>query len=352
MANSNESIKAVEDLAVSEKASVTERGAVLLGENVACDAFDETRPVRVVTHAHADHMTGLPQSLKKSRKVLMTKATKDLIDAMRGPFYLMAGHVEALDYGQTVAYGDERITFHRADHILGAAQVMVEDPEGKRIVFTGDFRIDQTPILNSDILVIEATYGSPHCRRKFHKDVQESLISLVEKALGHGPVCIFGYHGKLQEVMEILHRANVNVPFITPENVFNISKVCEKHGMRLGKLMLSTEKEATELMETNTPCITFSHMHSRSKIGLDKFRICISGWEFYSAVRQVDEKEYLVALSDHSDFDGLLEYVRLSKPKLVITDNFRVHYGETLAREIRKQLGIEAIAQPRNSLFE
>ena len=66
----------------------------------------------------------------------------------------------------------------------------------------------------------------------------------------------------------------------------------------------------------------------------------------------VDEKEYLVALSDHSDFDGLLEYVRLSKPKLVITDNFRVHYGETLAKEIRKQLGIEAVAQPKNSLFE
>jgi putative mRNA 3-end processing factor len=336
---------------MSEKASVTENGAVLLGKNVACDAFDETRPVRVVTHAHADHMTGLPQSLKKSSKVLMTRATKDLIDAMRGPFYLMAGQVEALDYGQTITYGDERITFHRADHILGAAQVMVEDAEGKRIVFTGDFRIDQTPILDSDILVIEATYGSPHCKRKFHKDVQDSLISLVEKALMHGPVCIFGYHGKLQEVMEILHKANINVPFITPENVYHISEVCEKHGMRLGKLTLSTEREATELLEKNTPCITFSHMHTKSEVGLDNFRICVSGWEFYSAIRQVDEREYLVALSDHSDFDGLLEYVRLSKPQLVITDNFRVHYGETLAKEIRKQLGISAVALPRNGSF-
>lgn len=339
-------------MGVSEKASITERGAVLLGDNVACDAFEETRPVRVVTHAHADHMTGLLQSLKKSRNVLMTKATKDLIDAMRGPFYLMAGHVKALDYGQTITYGDERITFHKADHILGAAQVMVEDPEGKRIVFTGDFRIDQTPILSSDILVIEATYGSPHCRRKFHRDVQDSLISLVEKALGNGPVSIFGYHGKLQEVMEILNKANVNVPFITPENVFRISKVCEKHGMRLGKLMLSSEKEATELLEKNSPCITFSHMQSKNKASLDKFRICVSGWEFYSAIRQVDEREYVVALSDHSDFDGLLEYVRLSKPKLVITDNFRVHYGETLAKEIRKNLGISAVAQPKNGLFE
>jgi putative mRNA 3-end processing factor len=337
-------------VSMAEKASVTENGAVLLGKNVACDAFDETRPIRIVTHAHADHMAGLPQSLRKCRKVLMTEATKDLINAMRGPFYLAAGQLEALDYGQTITFGDERITLYKADHMLGAAQVMVEDSEEKRIVFTGDFRIDQTPVLESDVLVIEATYGSPHCKRRFHKDIQTQLISLVEKALRHGPVCIFGYHGKLQEVMEILHRANVNVPFITPENVFEISKVCEKHGMRLGKLMLSTEREAAELLEKNTPCITFSHMHSKGKVGLDNFRICVSGWEFYSAIRQVDEKEYLVALSDHSDFDGLLEYVRVSKPQLVITDNSRVHYGETLAKEIYRHLGIEAVALPKNSI--
>jgi Cft2 family RNA processing exonuclease len=92
-------------------------------------------------------------------------------------------------------------------------------------------------------------------------------------------------------------------------------------------------------------------MHSKNRIGLDNVRISVSGWEFYSAIRQTGEKEYLAALSDHSDFDGLLEYVRQSKPKLVITDNSRVRYGETLAKEIRKHLGIEAIALPKSRLF-
>jgi putative mRNA 3-end processing factor len=76
---------------------------------------------------------------------------------------------------------------------------------------------------------------------------------------------------------------------------------------------------------------------SRSKFGRGRFRVYVSGWEFDSPCRMVADKEYVVALSDHSDFDGLIEYVRRSKPKLVITDNFRVGHARTLAKEIRKR---------------
>jgi putative mRNA 3-end processing factor len=335
------------DNGLSIRATVTDRGAVLLGKNVACDAFEETKPLRVVTHAHADHMVGLRQSLRACEKVLMTKATKDMIDVMRSPLFLMSGLVETLDYGKTIQYDEERITFFRADHILGAAQVLVEDFEGKRIVFTGDFRIDDTPVLESDVLVIEATYGSPTCKRSFGIDVRSALVSLVEKGLKQGTVYVFGYHGKLQEVMEILHKADLNVPFITPERVFQVSEVCEKHGMRLGRLMLSTEPDAEKLLDNNSPCVAFYHMESRGNVGLSSFRVLLSGWEFGSAIRQTDSKEYVVALSDHSDFNGLLEYVRRSKPEFVITDNFRVSNGETLAKEIRRTLGISAAALPK-----
>lgn len=329
------------------KATVTVKGAVLLGKYVACDAFNKTMPLRVVTHAHADHMMGLRQSLITCEKVLMTHATKDLIDVMRGPLFLMGGSVEVLDYGKTLEYEEERITFFKADHILGAAQVLVEDAEGTRIVFTGDFRIDETPVLDADVLVMEATYGSPACKRSFGKNVRSLLVSLVEEGLKQGTVYVFGYHGKLQEVMQILHGAGVDPPFVVPERVFHVSKVCEGHGMHLGRLILSVEEEAKELLEQNAPCIAFYHMRSRRKIGLGGFRVYVSGWEFDSPCREVADKEYVVALSDHSDFDGLIEYVRRSKPKLVITDNFRVGHARTLAKEIHKRFGISALALPK-----
>jgi putative mRNA 3-end processing factor len=201
--------------------------------------------------------------------------------------------------------------------------------------------------MDCDTLVVEATYGSPWFKRAFKVNVRELLVSMVEERLRQGTVYVFGYYGKLQEVMQILRRADVCVPFVMPERVFNVSKICEAHGMQLGDFTLSTTKEGRELLDQDLPCVAFYHMNTRKKVGLNSSRICVSGWEFRSPCRQIGEREHLVALSDHSDFNGLLDYVRRSKPKRVVTDNYRVNHGQTLAKEITKRLGIPAVAMPK-----
>jgi putative mRNA 3-end processing factor len=332
---------------LAERALVTKSGAVLLGDSVACDAHDASRLLRVVTHAHADHLYGLRSSLRRCEKVLMTKATRDLTETLNESLKLKdLAVVKTLDYGKVLEYGDEKISLIKAQHILGAAQVLVEDAGGIRIVWTGDFRLDGTPVVDCDVLVLEATYGSPSCRRNFDVDVRELLVSMIEKRLRGGTVYVFGYHGKLQEVMQILRDADVEVPFVMPERVYEVTKVCEQHGMRLGCLSLSTDNEGHELLDANLPCVAFYHMNSRQHVGLRNARICVSGWEFHLPCRQIGDREHLVALSDHSDFDGLIEYVKRSKAKQVITDNFRSN-GDALAREINKRLGVSAVAMPR-----
>jgi putative mRNA 3-end processing factor len=331
---------------MSVKASISEKGAVLLGRHVACDSSDKTRPVRVVTHVHYDHLNGLQQSLRNCETVVMTPATRDLLTVMHGPLFLMMGNVKTLNYEEILQLEYERLTLHRADHILGAAQVLVEDDEGTRCVYTGDFRLSQTPVLDADVLVIEATYGNPFQVRPFERVVEDALVSSVELGLKKGPVYVFGYHGKLQEVMQILHNNKVKAPFIVPEKVFQVSKICERHGMRLGKYLLSSEDEARVMVEKFEPYVAFCHMNSRRYVGRQAFRISVSGWEFSSPKRQIADNEHVVALSDHADFNGLLRYVRESKPKLVITDNYRVGDAKVLAREITKRLGIAAQAMP------
>jgi putative mRNA 3-end processing factor len=139
------------------------------------------------------------------------------------------------------------------------------------------------------------------------------------------------------------------VPFVMPEKVYEVSKVCERHGMHLGCLTLSSEKEGKMLLEENLPCVAFYHMNSRGIIGSNSERICVSGWEFHKPCRRIGEKEHIIALSDHSDFDGLIEYVRQAKPKRVITENHGGGHGETLAKEIKRRLGIPAVAMPCKS---
>ncbi|HUK85127.1 MAG TPA: MBL fold metallo-hydrolase [Candidatus Acidoferrum sp.] len=333
---------------MSLRAKVCKNGAVLLGDNVACDAFDAAMPLRIVTHAHADHLGGLRKSLRQCEKVLMTKATRDLAATLDNSLKLGSAPVQTMEYGKPIKFGDEKITLIKADHILGAAQVLVEDAGGIQIAYSGDFRIDNSPVVNCDVLVVDSTYGSPSCRRRFDIDVRELLVSMVEKRLRGGAVYVFGYHGKLQEIMKLLREADVEVPFVMPERVYEVTKVCEHHGMNLGCFSLSTNDDGRELLDGNLPCVAFYHMNSRPHVGLSNSRICVSGWEFNSPCRQIGDREYLVALSDHSDFDGTIEYVKRSQAKQVITDNYRGNNGTVLAKEIRKRLGVSAIAMPRN----
>ena len=332
---------------IPSKANVTKLGAVLLGKHVACDAYDESRPIRVVTHAHADHMVGLGKSLKTCEVSVMTPATRDMIDALKGPRFLSRGAVKTLDYGESLTYGDETLTLHYADHILGTAQALVEDKEQTRILYTSDFRFSRTPLVEADILVMEATYGDPVRVRPFSMMVEGMLVSLVEQGLKRGPVYVFGYHGKLQKMMRILYEAKVKTPFIVPEQIFRVSKVCEQHGMKLGRQLLQFDGEQSQsMLNQNEPCVVFYHSYSRKKVEGDALRISASGWEFRKPCRRVGENEYVVALSDHSDFNELLEYVERCNPRMVITDKHRSEAANIFAREIEKRLKIPAKAAP------
>ena len=330
------------------RASITRGGAVLLGKHVACDAHEPTRPVRVITHAHNDHISGLQRSLRECSWVLMTEATRDLLAILKKRTLPTLPNVVGLKYGQPFQIGDETLTLLWARHIIGAAQVLVEDSDGVRLLYTGDFKFPGTPVHEADVLVMEATYGRPGLVRDFEPEVEERLVELVERGLARGPVYIFGYHGKLQEVMQILADGGVWAPFVLPRRVYEVTRVCERYGMIVGDYLPIWSDEARELVERAEPYVAFYHASSAKRVRGRKMamRITVSGWELSAPVRQVGPCDYVVGLSDHADFEGLLAYVEECKPKLVITDNYRVGYGSVLAEEIRRRLGIPAFALP------
>jgi putative mRNA 3-end processing factor len=289
----------------------------------------------------------LGKSLKTCEATVMTPATKDLIYALKGSRWLARGTVKTLDYGEEFTLGDDTLTLHFADHILGTAQVLVEDKEQTRILYTSDFRYSRTPMVEADILVIEATYGDPVRVRPFSMMVEGILVSLVEQGLKRGPVYVFGYHGKLQKMMRILYEAKIKTPFIVPEKIFRVSKVCERHGMKLGKQLLQFDcEQAQSVLTHNDPSVVFYHSYSRKKIEGESLRIRASGWEFRKPCRKVGTNEYVVALSDHSDFNELLEYVERCNPRMVITDKYRSEAANVFAREIEKRLNIPAKSAP------
>jgi len=325
------------------KAEITVNGAIRLGKYFVCDSHDPNRDVRVVTHAHVDHLLGLNESLNYSKLVVMTEATRDILEIMRGK---LKGKIKAMKYNEELSWIDEKLTLYYADHIIGAAQVLIEDFEGNRLVYTGDFRLPKSPIIEADILVIEATYGKPELKRPPTDIIIDSFVRLVRKGLSLGPIHIFGFHGKLQEAMQILRDNNIDVPFIaSSDKIYKITEICKKYGMHIGEILNKNSIKAREIIR-GKEYVMFHHASTLRRARVDGIKIHLTGWEFRKIVWKISEKEYRVALSDHADFTQLLLYVASSKPKLVITDNYRVGFAKILAREIERRLGIKAIAMP------
>ena len=323
------------------KAWIAENGTIFLGKNFCADAHGQ-RSLRIVTHAHADHVLGLRESAKECEQVAMTQATSELVEAIYG-IRVNREKLRLMEYGKTLSFEGEKLTLFDGGHILGSAQVSVETERGERIVYTGDFKLPEAPILRSDLLVIEATYGNPVCTRPFEDRVESELLKLVEANLRRAPVYIFGYHGKLQEVCQILRRGGIAEPILMPSHVYSAARVYEEHGFELGEFFLAESLEGKKASKRRH--LGLYHMGSARRIsGVTK--VYLSGWEFEAPVRKVGEGEYEVALSDHSDFEGLIEYVSKSGPEFVITDDYRVGDAKALARELEERLGVRARPMP------
>ncbi|WFO75283.1 MBL fold metallo-hydrolase [Desulfurococcaceae archaeon MEX13E-LK6-19] len=329
---------------------ITKRGAILLGKNFAVDG-PEKRPVRVITHAHSDHLIGLEESLQYSSMVIATPATIELILELcrLNTTYRVLFKQKAvpLDYNQEININGEKLTLLYSNHILGSAQVLVET-NGYRLGYTGDFRIKNTPVMKDlDILVIEATYGSPKTIREFKDEVEDYIVDAVLDGLSRDePVRIYGYYGKLQEVMVLLRNKGIKEPFIMPPKIYRITKIAVKYGYEIDNFYNSNTREAMEIKRTGR-YILFQHMMTASRRNLDKgVNIVLSGWEFDKPIKKIDRNTWLIAYSSHADFNELLEYVEKAQPKVLIVDNSRESYAYEFANEVSKRLKIPAIVLP------
>ncbi|MFQ6066539.1 MAG: hypothetical protein ACE5K3_04585 [bacterium] len=327
------------------KASVYKNGAVLLGKNVVCDAH-APRPLRVVTHGHWDHYLGFEESLEECRHILMTPFTREMMGILKGTNWISSPKCLSLEYGVPFGLENETITLYPSGHIVGAAQVLVKTQEGEKLLYTGDFKFPQAKIIPSDILVMEATYGNPAHVRNFKTRIEDELISLTRNCLKEGPVYVLGYYGKLQEALFIYSKVDLGVPFILQGKVGRMTKLCQKYGLKLGTYLSASHPEAQKLIQGKERFVGLYHMMAERGLDKDVARISLSGWEFEKTVRKLNSNMYLVALSDHADFEELLAYVRETRPKLVITDNYRVGDAPALAREISARIGIPAEPMP------
>jgi len=339
-------------LAQKAKIAGEEAGAILLGEYVTCDGYEWDREVAVCTHFHSDHTMDFHKWLHYCELILCSPETKELLITLeRDEGLRLRGYFKGLAYGTPYLYKGEQITLYPTRHILGSAQVLVEDEKGLRLVYTGDFDYPSTQPVEADVLVIDATYGNPNLPVFDKKEAIEVLVSLIKKELQRRPICIIAHRGKMQEIMQMLNEAGFDVPFLCSSTELPISMAYQNFGAKLGNLRVTRSPAAEQLIKERQPHIIF-HLWSqdiRASLteGIEYTKILVSRFYSLELVSEIGYNYYQIAISDHADFNGIMEYVQKSNPKLVITDRSRGRYHALLlAAEIENRLHIRAKAMP------
>ena len=156
--------------------------------------LQEEEADRANREGYSKHQPALPLYTERDAQTTLTQLQPRGYDA---PF--------AVADGATVV-------LRRAGHILGSATVELEiDPEGTRLVFSGDLGrydrpilCDPEPVPAADVLLLESTYGD----RPHPAGAEDDLARVVSDAAGRGGVVLVPAFAvdRTQELLWLLRR--------------------------------------------------------------------------------------------------------------------------------------------------
>ncbi|HEV3137035.1 MAG TPA: MBL fold metallo-hydrolase RNA specificity domain-containing protein, partial [Pirellulales bacterium] len=229
-------------------------------------------------------------------------------------------------------WGGLRLTTFPAGHCLGSAMLLAEDGD-QSLLYTGDFKLgdsataERAELPHADVLVIESTYGNPFYRHPPRQAALDQLFALVRQAMERGltPVIEAYVLGKSQEVTRLLTAAGF--PVLQHPKVYEISQVYRDCGVDLGDCHQYPGHPLPGHAVVVPP-----RMHRSGPLpGLRKTAtFAVTGWATHERTRDRLGVDYAIALSDHADYDELLEAVERVAPKAIYCTHGPASFVECL----------------------
>jgi putative mRNA 3-end processing factor len=299
----------------------------------------------VITHAHSDH------ARRGSQHYYTPRMGVELLKARVGKNI----RVHGFNYGEKFVLGNVELSFHPAGHILGSAQVRLQQltsglrvPFGEVWVASGDYKRDFDPTcepfeeVKCDVFVTEATFGTPGYQWPSGIDLGRQIFEWWEKnrVLGRNSV-LFAYSlGKAQRVLGLLEPLTKRPIYCHPAaSVLNDCYRAE--GVKLAETICLSKIQSDRPLRGELFLVPQAFLKSDQSavLGQDFETAFASGWMAKgSGGYGAGGYDTGFVMSDHADWKGLLKSILATGAKRVYVQ----HRGQGALVKHLRALGILA----------
>ena len=198
----------------------------------------------IITHGHEDHIGGIPYLLQHVNiPIIYAPRLASALIKSRLEEFRMSERVKILEYNSDtkIKIGDFDVSFFRVTHSIPDSFGVVLDTSEGRIVSTGDFKVDLTPIgpdielakiaelgkQGVDLLLSDSTNAENEGYTPSEKNVNDSIKEIFAEAKGRIIVSTFSSNiSRIQQICENAVKFNRKIAIVgkSMEKVVEIAR--------------------------------------------------------------------------------------------------------------------------------
>lgn len=289
----------------------------------------------IISHGHADHSRwGNKKYITHHDNIPIMKHRLGEIDVM------------GKAYGESFTINNVKFSLHPAGHVIGSSQIRVEH-QGEVWVFTGDYKDEAdrvcTPYepVKCHTFITECTFGLPAFKWKPQAEVMTDINEWWQNNKADGRTSVlFGY--SLGKAQRLLKHLDTNIGDIYThgaiENMTNVLRTLVDFPETKLITRETTKKELSGNLVLAPPS---AHGGTWIRKMVPYVTASASGWMTFRGARRRRAIDKGFVMSDHCDWDGLLNSIKATECEKVICTH---GYTDIFSRYLR-EIGYDARTQ-------
>jgi putative mRNA 3-end processing factor len=307
--------------------------------------IDPWKPVEkaVITHAHSDH------ARVGSQAYLCHRDTLPLLQLRLGQ-----QNYQTAEWSENIYLNGVTVSLHPAGHIIGSSQIRIEY-NGEVWVVSGDYKTEPDGIsgtfepIQCNTFITESTFGLPIYNWKPQQEIFHDIQNWVRSnEVAQKTSVIIAYSlGKAQRVLKAIEDVTGNI--FVHGAIWNVHQTLVQAGWQLPEVKRINPDNTKEDYKGS---VVIAPPSADGSLWMRRFTpysigIC-SGWMQVRGNQRRRNADAGFALSDHADWNGLLQTVKATgAQKVYVTHGFQSVFSRYLneqgieAAEVKTEFGTE-----------